>query len=120
MKIFLQLFFVLAPFSISAQQCTEAILLNTGEFKKEVIQKNVQLVDVRTANEFQQGHIENAILADIYQKNAFQEKLKSFDKEQAIFIYCRSGNRSKSAAKLLCQMGFKKVYDLKGGYLTWN
>lgn len=120
MKIYLQLFFVLLNFSIYGQQCTEAILLTTSEFKKEVTQKNVQLVDVRSADEFQQGHIEKAILADIYHKNIFQEKLKSFNKEQAIYIYCRSGNRSKYAAKLLCQMGFKKVYDLKGGYLTWN
>lgn len=120
MKNFIKIAALLFTFSISAQQhCTEAILLNTNEFKEEISKKNVQLVDVRTEAEFQEGHIENAMLADFYQKTTFQEKLNCLDKEQAIYIYCRSGNRSKKAAKLLCQMGFKKIYDLKGGYLVW-
>jgi len=75
------------------------------------------LLDVRTAQEFSQGHIEGAILIseDVLQVRAGDELL---DKDAIIFVYCRSGRRSASAARTLVDLGYTNVYDF-GGIESW-
>lgn len=77
------------------------------------------MLDVRTSREYHLGHIEGAILAVVSNNQGFVSKLSALDKNSPVYIYCRSGFRSKTAAQLLCESGFNLVYDLKGGYLTW-
>ena len=77
------------------------------------------ILDVRTAEEFNSGHIENARLMDV-QKDDFIQQLSSLDKNKTYLIYCRSGKRSEKALNLLTEQGFKKAYHLKGGYLAWK
>ena len=75
------------------------------------------ILDVRTAEEFAEGHVANAVnlpLSDISEKAS--EVLP--DKEQEIFVYCRSGNRSKTAAAELVTMGYTHVIEF-GGINTW-
>ncbi len=79
----------------------------------------IQLVDVRKQVEFDKGFIEPAILIDYFRKD-FVTKFQKFDKDKPIYLYCRSGNRSGKAAKLLSQEGFTKIYDLEGGFLNWE
>lgn len=93
--------------------------LDATSFKKEIAQKQVQLIDVRTPNEYQQGHIGNAKLINFY-GNDFREKINKLDKNQPVYLYCKSGGRSGRASKVLIELGFKKVYDLKGGYMAWK
>ena len=81
--------------------------------------QRVQIIDVRTPEEFQAGHLEGAKNINFYSEN-FAELLSSFDKNQPTFIYCQSGKRSASAAEVLKKLQFKEVYDLKGGYRTWK
>lgn len=76
------------------------------------------LVDIRTPGEFAQGYIENAININYYQRG-FIEQFSQFDTSKPIFIYCRSGNRTSSAAKKLSNAGFKEVYELNGGIINW-
>lgn len=45
---------------------------------------------------------------------------KKLDPSKAVYLYCRSGNRSGKAAKLLVSLGFNEVYDLRGGYASWR
>lgn len=111
---------ILFPFSFVAQNCLKADLLNTTDFKEQISKVDIQLLDVRTTNEFKSGHIEAAISADVLISQEFLKKISDLDKDRPVYIYCRSGSRSKKAAQLLCESGFKKVYDLKGGYLTWQ
>lgn len=87
----------------------------------EQLQANTekQLVDVRTAGEFVQGHIEGAINADINSPN-FSNAIQSLDKNKPVFVYCLSGGRSASAAQMLKEQGFKEVLNLEGGILAWN
>ena len=90
----------------------------------EVYQLNVegspeQFVDVRTAKEFGQGHIEGAENIDFLEEG-FLSKMQKFDKDKPLYIYCRSGNRSSKAAAQLTEAGFKKIIDLKGGYKAWK
>ena len=95
-------------------------LLEVADYKKAVINKKVQLVDVRTAAEFHKGHLARAQNIDYYDKKGFAEAFGDFDKSKPLYIYCRSGFRSRKAASRLLKMGFSKIYDLKGGLNNWR
>lgn len=120
MKALLFQFLLLLPLSVVAQKCNSATLLETPEFKQHINSEQIQLLDVRTGMEYSSGHIEGAVLANVMNKSRFLETIKTLDKNKPVYIYCRSGSRSKTAAQLLCESGFEKVYDLKGGFLTWQ
>jgi thioredoxin len=78
-----------------------------------------QIIDVRTLDEYNNGHIEGAILADI-SSNLFQEVATKLDKDKPVFVYCLSGGRSSSAASQLKEIGFKSITNLSGGMLAWQ
>ncbi len=117
--IFITMLIFGSIFGMSAQQSDQITVLDATDFKKEISKTNVQLLDVRTAKEYNSGHIKNALNVDVLNQNVFTEYVKDLDKEQPVFLYCKSGRRSQSASKLLVELGFKKIYDLKGGYLNW-
>lgn len=90
------------------------------QFEKLIAEKsNAQLLDVRTADEFNAGHITKAQNLDIYDKN-FKESLAKLDKTRPVLVYCKSGGRSSQAAAMLKEMGFGEVYNLQGGILAWT
>lgn len=78
-----------------------------------------QLVDVWTTEEFGVSHLKNAQNICVTDDD-FQEKIKDLDKTKPVYVYCRSGNRSARAAKILEENGFTKVYDLQGGITSWD
>lgn len=80
---------------------------------------NPQLLDVRTPEEFQSGHIDGARMAN-WNGPEFEAIAPSLDKTKPVFVYCLSGGRSARASKKLKEMGFSTVYDLQGGYLKWE
>lgn len=94
------------------------VSVEADEFAREIAKEGVQVVDVRTASEYAEGHIPNAVNIDVL-KADFAEKIASLDKEQKLAIYCRSGRRSKSAAEQAVKMGFT-VVELDGGVLSWS
>ena len=80
---------------------------------------NVVVLDVRTASEFAEGHLERAINID-YQQSDFVEKAKAtLPMDKKIAVYCRSGRRSAGAAGKLSYEGYKLV-NLKGGIIAWK
>lgn len=80
-------------------------------------EKSIILLDVRTKEEYDTGHIKDAILMPI--DTIKEESVKKLmDKNATIFVYCRSGSRSSAAAKILVDQGYKKVYNL-GGIIDW-
>ncbi len=93
----------------------------TVQKAQSMIDKNKHLVvlDVRTAGEFHNGHIEGAQLLDVTQDSVFLEGLKSFDKSKTYLVYCRSGQRSRKACNLMQENGIQDVYNLDEGYLGW-
>ena len=95
-------------------------LLEPEEFEK-VYNKIVDavLIDLRTPAEYESGHIENAINLD-YRSDNFEDTVMQLDKGKTYFVYCRSGRRSSSAAKLMETAGIKNIYDLKGGINAWK
>ena len=92
--------------------------VSADEFAREIAKEGVQLVDVRTAAEYADGHIPNAVNIDVYSAD-FAEKIAKLDKERTVAIYCRSGRRSKNAAEQAVKLGFK-VVELDGGVLSWS
>ena len=76
------------------------------------------LLDVRTDREFAMGHIRGAAQIDFY-RDDFQEELAKLDPNVPVYVYCRSGNRSGQAAKMMKSMRFKTVYNLEGGIGAW-
>lgn len=80
--------------------------------------ENALLLDVRTDAEFASGHLNGAKQIDFYRAD-FEQELSKLDKDQPVYVYCRSGNRSGKAAKQMKAMGFKEVYNLEGGIGAW-
>lgn len=76
------------------------------------------LLDIRTYPEYQQGHIEHSQQLDFYGPN-YINQLKELPKDVPYLIYCRSGNRTNQTLAIMKQLGFQKVYDLKGGIKNW-
>jgi len=80
---------------------------------------SIQLVDVRTPEEYENGHIKNAININYYGKD-FSDRINKLNKDKPIYVYCKSGARSGKSAIILKNLGFKTIYDLKGGILNWD
>ncbi len=77
------------------------------------------LIDVRTPEEFSQGHIQNAVNYD-WNGNQFEQQVAPLDKSKPLYVYCLSGGRSSAAASKLRSDGFKEVYELEGGMMKWR
>ncbi|TVQ45149.1 MAG: rhodanese-like domain-containing protein [Saprospirales bacterium] len=93
--------------------------LSSKEFKEKISKKGVQIIDVRTPAEFRKGHIKGAVNLDLSAFD-FQKKIQELKKEENYFLYCRSGARSAVAARLMSQKGFKNVFNLDRGIMSWN
>ena len=92
--------------------------ISPEEAKKRLeSEKDIILLDVRTKEEFESGHIKDAVLLPVDNLNDEAGKVL-MDKEAPIFVYCRSGNRSVTAANILIEQGYKNVYNL-GGIIDW-
>lgn len=75
------------------------------------------LIDVRTGHEYRKAHLPNAVNIS-YLSGNFYRQVKTLDTAKAVFIYCQTAHRSPLATKKLKKAGFKKIYDLEGGYST--
>lgn len=114
------------------ENCTDLLIQKAKELKenmyetvtpKEVMKKREEkqdfiLLDVRTKEEYEEGHIKDSILLPVNELAQDIEK-KVENKQQEIIVYCRSGNRSKQAVMLLLEIGYTNVKDL-GGILDWT
>jgi len=77
------------------------------------------ILDVRTAEEFNSGHIKNAVNIDYFLDN-FKAELDKLDKDKTYLIYCMSGSRSGRALQVMKKIGFRHVYNLEGGIIAWK
>lgn len=100
------------------QQACKAV--EPEEFAKEIsADSSAYLLDVRTPEEFAQGHIEGAHNLDWLDQEEFKKDVEEIPCGSTVYVYCRSGRRSGEAAEYLCSQGFD-VVDLDGGYLAWE
>jgi thioredoxin len=93
--------------------------VTVDEFEKKLSGGNVQLIDVRTPEEFSQGHLKGALNYDINSAE-FENRLSALDKAKPVMVYCLSGGRSTAAADLMANKGFTEVYNMRGGIMKWN
>lgn len=93
--------------------------LGVFDFKEIISNSNGSLIDVRTQQEFANGHIKNAGQLNYYALD-FNKKLLMLPRNKPIFLYCNTGYRSKKAAKTLILNGYQQVYNLEKGIMAWN
>lgn len=88
--------------------------LSPKEFDQK---KGMMLLDIRSDKEYDQGHIPGAAHVPL---SEIGERVKKLKKDKELVVYCQNGNRSIWAIKRLMGMGYKNLYNLKGGYDAWK
>ena len=92
--------------------------LTPEAFKTKMLEKDVVLIDCRQPNEFEYGHLPNALSMD-YFGAAFYDQLEGLEQDKTYLVYCRSGRRSLRTCTLMQNSGFERVYNLEGGLKVW-
>ena len=119
MKTRLFILAILSAMSFNSCNCSNWTDMTPDEFEKAYIADGTVTIDVRTADEFAQGHLYHAVNID-WQKDGFMDEIKvNFNTTLTLAIYCRSGKRSAAAAQALSDAGYK-VLNLTGGYTAWT
>ncbi len=98
-------------------ESTEINLISDTQFI-EIQNTEHILVDVRTIEEFESGHIQDAVNFDFYSES-FQKEILSIDKRSSIILYCRTQNRSTKTANYLKENGYKEITVIEGGITSW-
>ena len=93
--------------------------VGVDEFQTAIAAEGMQLLDVRTLEEFEEGHIAGAVLVDVNESDFVDKAVAVLDKERPVAVYCRSGRRSARAATLLDMQGYV-VTNLDGGVIAWQ
>ena len=101
-----------------ASGATGVTNMNVEDFSKKTAESGVVILDVRTPGEFMTGHIQDAQNID-FEGGSFESQIESLDKNGTYAVYCRSGNRSGQAVKVMQDAGFKNIYNLNGGVIDW-
>ena len=102
-----------------ASGATGVTNMNVEDFSKKTAESGVVILDVRTPGEFMTGHIQDAQNID-FESGSFESQIESLDKNGTYAVYCRSGNRSGQAVKVMQDAGFKNIYNLDGGAIDWT
>ena len=111
--------FLIALIFTSCNSQTAAVKqLNVDEFEKGISEGKVQLIDVRTPEEFKEKHIAGAVNMNVNSKN-FEEQITSLDKSKPVYFYCLAGSRSQKASELAAKEGFASVNNLEKGITGW-
>ena len=101
------------------QKLAMDLTVDAAKFSKAIATSDAQILDVRTAGEYQSGHIANALQANWLDPKEFKNRTQHLDKSKTVYIYCQSGGRSASAQTVLLQEGYQ-VVNLEGGISNWR
>ncbi len=115
----LVIFSILFVSILSCQSDTNSSTLISGEEMKELmVLDSVQLIDVRSLEEFREGHLQGS--QNLIYDEDFAHKIKQLDKSKPVAVYCKTGRRSEHCSQILKEAGFKKIYQLEGGLSKWK
>lgn len=103
----------------TSQNTSQATNIDVNTAQQTLQQSQVKLLDVRTAEEYAQGHIPGAQNIDFLGNN-FSEEIKKLDPQQHYVVYCASGNRSQKATQQMSDLGFTQVQNVLGGFQAWQ
>ncbi|MFN5478741.1 MAG: thioredoxin domain-containing protein [Chitinophagaceae bacterium] len=110
--------FLVLTFSAS-MAFSQTAVADAEAFNKAISTGKVQVLDVRTADEYKSGHIDKSLQANWLDKKEFLDRTSHLDKSIPVYIYCLSGGRSAAAAEVLRANGYK-VTNLEGGITAWK
>lgn len=110
--------FLFGLMACSSKPKDKFVNLSTDDFEKLIENDNVQRLDVRTVAEYSEGHIPGSINLNVLDDQFSAMTDSVLDKSQPVAVYCRSGKRSRNAARLLTKKGYT-VYNLDKGILNW-
>ncbi len=106
--------------SCQGQSSKEVKTVDASTFAAKIkATENAQLLDVRTAEEFNEGHIDKAVNVN-WNSDNFVALANRYDKSKPVFVYCKVGGRSAQAAHKLASLGFTEIYNLEGGFMKWD
>ncbi|MFN4286578.1 MAG: rhodanese-like domain-containing protein [Lacibacter sp.] len=94
--------------------------VTAAEVEQRIRQKDVVVLDVRTADEYNEGHLPGAQLHDVLQSTQFVNAVKQLPRNKTYVVYCHSGRRSLEAARIMEALGFRSVLNMTGGILAWK
>ena len=111
---------LLVTFSSCNDSTDSKITVISPEEMQTILQAdNVQLIDVRSKEEYEKGSIAGAQNIDFFSPT-FLEDINKLDKEKPVYLFCKTGGRSAKCAKKMVDEGFVKIYDLNGGFSKWK
>lgn len=117
-KLFLPIVLILIAFLSACENNNGGYQdVSVNEAKQLIDENKVVVIDVRTQEEFQEGHIPNAKLLPLQE---IEKRLEELDKDETYLIVCRSGNRSAEASEILTNNGFANIYNMTGGMGSWT
>ena len=109
--------FLVSLFSCNAQT---GPALQPKEFSEKCYTENTILLDVRTPEEYAEGHLKGATLINYLDQKNFNDQITKLDKNKTVYVYCRSGGRSGYSQEIMLKQGFKSVINLDGGIDAWK
>ena len=115
---------LIAIFAFTFNSCkdepqSEIKIVTPEEMQSLLELEDLQIVDVRTPEEYKDGFIKNSQNID-FNSPTFDEDILKLDKSKPVLLYCKSGGRSAKCSQKLKEAGFIKIYDLKGGITQWK
>lgn len=117
--IVLSLFLAVFLTNCASEGTSEIKVISPEEMQTLLELDDVQIVDVRTPEEYKNGYIHKSQNID-YNSPTFDEDIAKLDKSKPVILYCKSGGRSAKCSKKLKEAGFVKIYDLNGGITQWK
>ena len=111
--------FIMIFFCVNCNSQVALKFITTKELKVLLSKENIQLMDVRTPEEIKEGTIQTAFFANYFDVDFEKVATAQLNKSKPVYLYCRSGNRSGKACKILKEKGFK-VINVLGGHQQWN
>ncbi len=118
-SIVLSLLFALSLTNCENDAQSEIKVISPEEMQTLLELDDVQVVDVRTPEEYKDGFIHNSQNID-FNSPTFEDDITKLDKTKPVILYCKSGGRSAKCSKKLKEAGFVKIYDLNGGITQWK
>lgn len=119
-KFFATILIALVLTSCNSQNTSGVKNISAVEMEKLMLEKGIEVIDVRTPGEVSAGYISEADYFFDINGASFAENMGKLDKDKTYIIYCKSGARSSSAANYMANNGFSNVYNLNGGIMGWQ
>jgi rhodanese-related sulfurtransferase len=113
------MYFLAAGMMMACSSNGQKTNISVEDFEKNINSGKAQLLDVRTAEEYENGHLKNSLQANWNDEEQFMQRVKALDKNIPVYTYCLSGARSGAAVKWLNKNGYT-AYNMEGGIKSWN